>query len=257
VNQKYLAKPIETFEFSAGGWRGAKVGVFQVNDGNETQIGEYERNYGSFFDTFFPFSRNGKDFALYSPDYTATRLMELPSCRDIGGEERNEGGFCPVDYFVPTFIDQVVIHYSNNRSLPTEQRSVNRINNPSGQARTEFTSRHNYTNGVTGQQCEDALSYRPLSPVTYYDFGFVAGCIWGDDSSWKIQYLDLSQAEKGIIRREEKFGYIVLPDGMRLKDAIDMYDYGYDQEDEVSHLIRIKSLQTFDLQTGQVIDPFG
>lgn len=25
------------------------------------------------------------------------------------------------------------------------------------------------------------------------DFGFVWGCIWGDDSSWKVQYLDLSR----------------------------------------------------------------
>ena len=28
--------------------------------------------------------------------------------------------------------------------------------------------------------------------------GFVAGCVWGDDSSWKIEYLDLSKADEGI-----------------------------------------------------------
>ncbi|HVW03039.1 MAG TPA: hypothetical protein VHB77_21945 [Planctomycetaceae bacterium] len=41
-------------------------------------------------------------------------------------------------------------------------------------------------------------------------FGFVWGCIWGDDSSWKVQYLDLSRITEGIIIREERFGYVEL-----------------------------------------------
>ncbi len=41
-------------------------------------------------------------------------------------------------------------------------------------------------------------------------FGFVWGCFWGDDSSWKIQYLDLSEIQSGVIRREERFGYVEL-----------------------------------------------
>ena len=63
-------------------------------------------------------------------------------------------------------------------------------------------------------------------------FGFVAGCIWGDDSSWKIQYLDLSEIEDGKIHRTERFGYIELPDGMSLKQAVDVSDYavGWDNE---------------------------
>lgn len=42
------------------------------------------------------------------------------------------------------------------------------------------------------------------------DFGFVWGCYWGDDTSWKVQYLDLSGIQEGIIRREERFGYVEL-----------------------------------------------
>jgi hypothetical protein len=41
-------------------------------------------------------------------------------------------------------------------------------------------------------------------------FGFVWGCIWGDDSSWKVQYLDLSRIERGVITRDERFGYVEL-----------------------------------------------
>ena len=192
---KFTAKALSNFEYSPGGWRGLKVGVFQVENDIEEQIGEYERNYGSFFDTFFHFQKDGKDFALYSPHYTVTRIMELPSCRDIGGEEPNSYGFCPVDYFVPRL--------------------------------------------KTGE---------------HYSFGFIAGCVWGDDSTYKIQYLDLSEAEKGIIKRDERFGYIALPENQSLKDAIDMYDYGWDDEDESANYIRISVLQTFDLTTGRKID---
>ena len=42
------------------------------------------------------------------------------------------------------------------------------------------------------------------------DFGFVWGCIWGDDSSWKVQYLDLSRVQQGIILRDGRYGYVEL-----------------------------------------------
>ncbi len=41
-------------------------------------------------------------------------------------------------------------------------------------------------------------------------FGFVWGCHWGDDTSWKVQYLDLSGIQDGVISREERFGYLEL-----------------------------------------------
>jgi len=48
------------------------------------------------------------------------------------------------------------------------------------------------------------------------DFGFVWGCVWGDDSSWKVQHLDLSKSMSGVIRRDERFGYVELAtDGYR------------------------------------------
>lgn len=38
--------------------------------------------------------------------------------------------------------------------------------------------------------------------------GFVWGCYWGDDSSWKLQVLDLSRVSEGIITRDDRFGYL-------------------------------------------------
>ena len=42
------------------------------------------------------------------------------------------------------------------------------------------------------------------------NFGFVWGCEWGDDSSWKIQYLDLRKVQQGVIVRSDRFGYVEL-----------------------------------------------
>jgi hypothetical protein len=42
------------------------------------------------------------------------------------------------------------------------------------------------------------------------EFGFVWGCVWGDDSSWKVQHLDLTGIQSGAIRRDERFGYVEL-----------------------------------------------
>jgi hypothetical protein len=40
-------------------------------------------------------------------------------------------------------------------------------------------------------------------------FGFVRGCYWACDSM--IQYLDLSQIDRGIITRSDPFGFIDVP----------------------------------------------
>jgi hypothetical protein len=252
---KFIAKEIGELERRPNEWKGIKVGVFRVENDIETQIGEYERNYSTLFDSFCYFQKDGKDFALYSPDYTATRILELPSCKDIGGEEPHSNGFCPVDYFVPTYIEQETI--SETKGLKgTYKKEIRktRINNPQEIAFSEFVNKTPFTNFNTGEECETIATYRPLTPLLYSSFGFVAGCIWGDDSTYKIQYLDLSEAEKGIIKRDERFGYIALPENLNLKDAIDMYDYGWDDEEESANYIRINIMQTFDLLTGKIVD---
>ena len=252
---KYFIRELEQINYGPGRGYGRKYGVFQIVDGNEEQIGEYDRNYNELYDTFFPFQLNGRDLALYSPDYTSTRIMELPSCLDLGGEPRDEMGFCPVEYFIPTYLDQEIIHESNNEALPPRQVSKNRVNNPRDFFLKEERQEHKYTNGITGQECTDVIISRPLTPILYYPFGFVAGCIWGDDSSWKIQFLDLSEADKGMLKREERFGYIELPENQTLKDAINMEDFQAQPNEDWANNIRINIMQTFDLRTGKRVNP--
>ena len=249
----YTARPVAVTDPSKG-WRYGTIGVFRVENGSEEQIGEYVRNYGTFFDTFFPFELNGKQLALYSSHYTATRIMELPSCKDLGGEDPHDMGFCPIDYFVPTFVDLEHVTTSTNPAFPKERKSIHRVNNPAHRLETP-THEHTYTDLNTNQEYRDTSTSRPIAPVAHYDFGFVSGCIWGDDSTYKVQYLDLSEADRGVLKRDDRFGYVEIPDNVRLSEIINMEDYLYcdvNEDPDAGH-IRISTLQTFDLKTGKLI----
>lgn len=162
----------EPVDNGPGRWKYLRVTVLQRTPSGSTKVGEYARNYSAMYHTFHPFQQEGKWFALYSRDYTATRIMELPSCRDLGGEEPHSHGFCPVDYYVP---------YQNERV-------------------------------IAANQCGR--------------FGFVSGCVWGDDSSWKIQFLDLSNISSGVIVRKEMFGYLAMPRGThRLSECVSLTSF--------------------------------
>jgi hypothetical protein len=229
----YTAKTISEIDNGPKRWKYINVGIFRIEDGKEEQIGEYIRNYPTLFDSFCHFVKNDKNYALYSTNYTATRVMELPSCKDIGGEEPNSWGFCPVDYFVPRYIELESI-------FPDGKVMRHRVNEPSAE--------------VLHPTISGKIHTQPVSPLLYYSFGFVEGCVWGDDSSMKIQYLDLSNVENGIIKREERFGYIAKPDGLKLKQAVDMIDYLYDPDEENAYYVTIAIQKRFDLRTGKPVD---
>ena len=169
LTKKYVTET-ESIETRKGCWNVLKVKIFLVEGDSKTQIGEYDRNYSSMYETFFPFRQGNKEYALYSRSYTATRVMSLPDCKDICGEDPKGNGFCPTGFYVPLV------------------------------------------------ECEEDLGseYDPDG-----QFGFVSGCVWGDDHSWKIQYLDLSKISEGILTRDDRFGYIELCGSQNLKDAID------------------------------------
>lgn len=254
---KYIAKVLNEIDNGENYWKRLNVGVFKIENDVEEQIGEYKRNYHNLFNTFYHFQKDGKDFALYSPDYTVTRIMELPSCRDIGGEEPSVGGFCPTDYFVPTYIEQETSWETINKKSEKigGKTSKHRLNNPSEKDLIESIECREFVHQTSKELCKITTINRPQTALNYYPFGFIAGCIWGDDSSWKVQYLNLSKAEKGIIEREERFGYIELLENIALKDAITLFGYNDESGDYKMHA-RIKTTQTFDLETGKIYAPF-
>jgi hypothetical protein len=246
--ESYFARVVGEVHYRPGTWNGLRVGVFRRVDDAEEQVGEYERNHWALYRTFTHFRAGGRDLALYSPDYTATRLLELPSCRDIGGEEPAGGGFCPVDFFVPTFID-----LESRVGDGPPRRFRKQMPSPEEQVARTIPVTWPAVKGRPGR-VEDH-HHAPVGPLTYHPFGFVAGCVWGDDSAWKLQYLDLSRAAEGILRREERFGYLELPDGITLDRAIDLVDYQSDPAEDYAHHVRITLSQRFDLRDGRLIDP--
>jgi hypothetical protein len=83
-------------EDGPGVWKTARVDIFEGSDAAARQIGSYERNHSGWCaETFAPFMQDGRWYALYAPNYTVTKIMELPSCKDLGGEAPISHGFCP------------------------------------------------------------------------------------------------------------------------------------------------------------------
>lgn len=161
----------------------------------------------SMLQTFEPFRQGERCFALVAPDYTATSVIDLQTGKVIASEEQSPTGFCPVGFYVPDWWD---IH--DGSVLP----------------------------GSTHWSID-------MEWPTRGDFGFVWGCIWGDDSSWKVQYLDLSEVQQGQIRRDERFGYLELaarPDAVG-KEFIRIWSSAGTRH------VEFTLLETYDLVTGQ------
>ena len=185
-------------------------------------VGRYDRNY-AMLRTFEPFRQGERHFALVSPQYTATSVMDLETGEIIAGEEPNATGFCPVGFYVPDWWD---VHETDEAQgvLPGSRN---------------WTPDHEWPSGG--------------------DFGFVWGCIWGDDSSWKVQYLDLSPVQDGELRREERFGYTILdtgePEGREMwrdpREFIRLWSADGDRR------VDFRSVQSFHLATGERTDPWA
>ncbi|MBI5928593.1 MAG: hypothetical protein HY862_04750 [Chloroflexi bacterium] len=252
----YIAKELEKIGYKPyalpngeqiHSWNGLRVGIFRVEDGREEQVGEYVRQYRTLYDTFFHFVQDGKDYALYSPNYSATRLLELPSSKDIGGEEPAANGFCPTQYYVPSYIIEESYYERDKKT------TRNRITEPRPEQLAPRSFPLETSKDAEGNLVTYKVHLKPLEQRYFDPFGFVAGCVWGDDNSWKIQYLDLSEASKGILKREERFGYIVLPLNQKLRDAIDMEDFQHDfDKDDTSIYINVR--KRFDIETGDMSD---
>jgi hypothetical protein len=199
TNDAYTARVLEKVETRPGCWRGLRVGVFR----GEEQVGEYQRGYDELYRTFFPFVRGGVWYALYSAAYTKTSVMRLPECEPVGGETDGPGGFCPVDYYVPSW------RWVRDGKL-------------SGCGHVTYVEHDHEHADLHDEAAVRAVSEigaeADVGPVEFAPFGFVAGCVWGDDSSWKVQVLDLRDASNPV--RTDALGYFVLPDGMALRDAV-------------------------------------
>ena len=240
---KYEAKSIGNIDNGKGYWNYQTIGVFL----NGEQCGTYVRNYGTLYRTFFPFEQNGQWFALYSKHYTATRIMSLPDCKDLGGEEPESTGFCPVEFFVPELTGQDVPANDPEPLVANHdsKKWAHIVKSADGRQRYYWPDAKDHPEPseerLRAYQEEYERSHKAYNDwmernpfiTKFASWGFVAGCHWGDDSSWKIEFLDLSRASEGILKRDWRFGYIELPARVSLKDAIgteSIYRFDYPPE---------------------------
>ena len=155
-----------------GTWDSTRVEVFRRGPSDEIQrICDYERN-NSMLPTFEPFRQGNREFALISSNYTRAAVLDLASGIVIAEEASTDP---PGGGFCPVGF------------YVPDWWDVNDGSKPPG---SEYW-------------CAD-----DEWPVG--DFGFVWGCVWGDDSSLKVQYLDLTRVQQGVISRDERFGYVEL-----------------------------------------------
>ncbi|MFI0845629.1 hypothetical protein [Mesorhizobium sp. IMUNJ 23232] len=205
----------------------------KIFDGG-AQVGEYERDYPGFGkSTFEPFPIGDSWYALYSKNYTATRIMSLPDCRDIGGEEPASHGFCPVELYVPIYkkVTWRIRETGEEKEDWWFEESLEKDGEPRNSDWRELIS---------------VSQWQSLST------GFVAGCVWGDDNTWKVQVFDLSSAAEGVIERSERFGHVELVERMSLREAL-RFDRFMPHWELRATLIR---RERRDVASGALIDPY-
>ena len=198
--KKYAGTPFsiecEAIANAPGTWDSTKVSIFR----NDLLIGEYIRNYPNFgTETFYPFMVDSQWYSMYSPHYTATRVLKLNdgSIEDWCGEAPSSAGFCPMEIYIPKY---------NHNQYKYDDELVDTYTVDCDISDSEF---------ATSQNVADFLSTK------YCNFGFIAGCNWGDDTSCKLKYIDLENIDKKEIKIFDKFGYWELPD-RPLKECVSM-----------------------------------
>lgn len=213
---------ISTERISNGPGVGPSTKITVLDNGEP--VHEFLRNlYAAPFEPFRQF-RDGAwfNYALISPEYTKFAVLDLqtyevieqsPGEFDVQNFEKfvqrraergdkatdwehqietpadflSAFGFCPIDFYVPDWWE-------------LRDHDFNDIIEP-------------------GDDLWDEEDERPDG-----SFGFLSGCHWGDDSSWKIRSIDLSRLHEGIVTSDDRFGYIE-QGGKTLADSISYSHY--------------------------------
>lgn len=173
-----LPKPRDEYMVTAartmadgGGWDTSKVEVFRrIGTTDLEKVCEYGRDY-ALLHTFEPFRQEGRDYALISRHYTRAAVLDLATGEVIAEEEEPTPG----GGFCP-------VGFYVPDWWDVHDGSV-----------------------IPGSEHWNADCEWPVG-----DFGLVWGCHWGDDSSWKVQHLDLRRIREGALTRDDRFGYVEL-----------------------------------------------
>jgi hypothetical protein len=140
----------------------------------------------------------GEWYCTYSDNYTRLSFgkLEQGKLEHVWSTEGGSKGFCPVEVAIPFEAD-----YFIGKDLETEV----------------FWEMEN---GFFWEM-ENGSEYQNLR---HADFGFYSGCVWGDDSDYKLKMFDLRELSSGKVTIiEEPIGYHVLPPSLKLRQCIDKF----------------------------------
>lgn len=191
---------VENVENLPGTWDSNKITIYR----DDIVIGEYLRNYpvcGK--ETFYPFLASDNNwYALYSPHYLTVRVMKITDTgiEDWCGQDPADDGFCPTEFYIPKYIHSKFTIGSGGNIFDSYLVDCD----------------------VDADEFNEELRAPTFIKDGYCEFGFLCGCIWGDDSSRKLLYIDLSKIPEKIITVEAKFGYWEIPNSLSMKECIKM-----------------------------------
>ena len=191
---KYPGSDVSVMENAVPGtngtWGSLKLTIFL----NTVMVGEYLRNYPSLgLETFYPFrSASGQLYALYCAHYSTIRVLKITDTgiEDWCGQDVGTTSFCPGELYVPQYFED------------------------DGEV-TVDNEYDDYSDFV-----EMARTYGAGPNIRYADFGFMAGCDWGDDMFFKLRYLDLRNVDSKELVVSDHYGNLELPNNMPLKKCI-------------------------------------
>lgn len=233
LRERYTVKT----ETDNTGWSRTQVQIFDNKVSATEPIYTYERNY-SMLNTFEPFrlwddkKERWRNFALISPKYINFEVLDLDNREIIaknppmlideekakelnesyikkGEEPKYEVGqdisgwrFCPSSFHVPDVYDILT-----DSDIQVMKKDIKNEKEKDISYWIEWMD--NFLNRRT--------------------FGFEAGCVWGDDWSYKVQAIDLTKILQGEVSDDDRFGYFVLQGSLK-----DIYSKEYFDDDGYS-----------------------
>lgn len=241
IHEQYRAIP--AIEEVAGEWpRGTVLVQKKDAQGEWQQCYEYVRTY-SMLRTFHPFRqlRDGSwhDYALISSLYYSFEVLDLeageviakrPHPVDKGGAEQAGWGFCPAEFYVPDWTIGYIDGYNDGEDLEDLKKEY------LPPMAEEIESGSYYVN--INEEAGHAFNHTG-------QWGVVSGCVWGDDSSYKVRYIDLSRIAEGIVTEDDRFGYVEIPPERLLSESVQLNAYNPDD-------IVINVPHTFTRETGSL-----
>lgn len=223
-------------------WTKILVKVFR----DEEVIYEYGRNY-SFLRTFEPFRQlqgdHWHDYAIISPQYSTFQILDLESGKVVAERPYPQR---------PWFKSDKYDEYERRRAEKPEWfeeggyyagKGPDDLISGEGFCPMELWVPDGASDLELNEDNWDKYSYLLREDKLYGNFGLVAGCIWGDDTSAKVRHIDLSRISEGVVTEDERFGYVELPYGFHLKDL--------DTDAVSSGSIQIPVGVRFNLQNGK------